>query len=100
MDARPVEVSCLAILRQFCGGGTRLVHGDLQHHRMTIADEGLLILRQPRQQREFLVLHRRLDAPQAGPAHQHFVRDKDQAQALFTAFVCQFRTCELIERQQ
>ena len=67
---------------------------------MTVADEGLLILRQTGQQREFPALHRRFDAPQAGATHQHFVCGEDQAQVLLTAFVCQFRKRELIERQQ
>ena len=49
---------------------------------MAFADQGFLVLRQPGQQREFLALHCRFDAPQAGAAHQHFMRGEDQAQRL------------------
>ena len=72
------------------GDGTRFTHGDLENDRMTFADQGLLVLRQPGQKREFLALHRRLDAPQAGAAHRHLVRGEDQAQVLFPAVTRHF----------
>ena len=65
---------------------------------MTFADQGFLVLRQPGQKREFLALHGRLDAAQAGAAHQNFMRGEDQAQALFPAVARQFRKRELIMR--
>lgn len=67
---------------------------------MTFVNQRLLVLRQPGQEREFLALHRRLNAPQAGAAHQHFMRGKDQAQALFPSIARQFRKRELVVRQQ
>lgn len=43
-----------------------------QNDRMTFADQGLLVLRQPGQEREFLALYRRLDAAvSAGCLHRH-----------------------------
>lgn len=66
---------------------------------MAFADQRLLVLRRPGQEREFLSLHRRFDAPQAGAAHRRFVRGEDQAQALFPAFARHFREREPIERQ-